>query len=63
MDKKNILISFNGSLNPQDTESKTYGCRANNPDICGNNELPNICAFTSTVKSPLDSKTASQFPC
>lgn len=26
---------------------QTYGCRANNPDICGNNGLLNIYAFSS----------------
>ena len=41
------LKPFNAPLNPQDTEQQTYGCRANNPDICGNNGLPNICAFSS----------------
>lgn len=45
MNKKDLSIPFNVPLNPQDTEQQTYGCRANNPDICGNNGLPNICAF------------------
>lgn len=48
MNKKDLSIPFNAPLNPQDTEQQTYGCRANNPDICGNNGLPNICAFSST---------------
>ena len=47
MNKREIVISFNTPLNPQDTESQTYGCRANNSDICANNGLPNICAFSS----------------
>ena len=38
MNKKDLLIPFNSSLNPQDTETQTYGCKANNTDICGNNE-------------------------
>jgi len=45
MSDKKLIISFNAPLNPQDTESSTYGCRQNNPDICGNNGLPNVCAF------------------
>ena len=45
MNKKALSIPFNAPLNLQDTEQQTYGCRANNPDICGNNGLPNICAF------------------
>ena len=48
MNKKDLSIPFSAPLNPQDTEQQTYGCRANNPDICGNNGLPNICAFSST---------------
>jgi hypothetical protein len=47
MNKKDLSIPFNASLHPQDTELQTYGCRANNPDICGNNGLPNVCAFSS----------------
>lgn len=39
MNKKDLSISFNAPLNPQDTKQQTYGCRANNPDICGNNGL------------------------
>jgi len=41
----NIKVPFNSPLNPQDSESQTYGCRANNPDICANNGLCDICAF------------------
>ena len=47
MNKKKLSISFNAPLNPQDTELQTYGCRANNPDICGNNSIPKVCAFAS----------------
>lgn len=39
MNKKELTISFNAPLNPQDTETQTFGCRANNPDICRNNSL------------------------
>ena len=47
MNKKSLSIQFNAPLNPQDTELQTYGCRANNPDICKNNGLPNVCALFS----------------
>ena len=42
----NIRIPFNAKLNELDTEEQTYGCRANNPDICANCYLPDICAFS-----------------
>lgn len=45
--KRTLCIGFNEPLNEKDTEQQTYGCRANNPDICANNGLPGICAFTS----------------
>lgn len=47
MNRKDLSIPFNAPLHSQDTELQTYGCIANNPDICGNNGLPNICAFFS----------------
>ena len=31
---KDIRIPFNAPLGELDTELQTYGCRANNPDIC-----------------------------
>lgn len=43
--QKELYIGFGASLNPQDTEAQTYGCRQNNPDICKNNGIPEICAF------------------
>ena len=43
--KSEIHISFNAPLNDGDTEDKTIGCRANNPDICKNYMLPSVCAF------------------
>lgn len=49
MNKKDLSIPFNTPLNPQDTELQTYGCRANNPHICGNNGLPDICAFFQRI--------------
>ncbi len=42
-----LKIPFSAALHSQDTESQTFGCRANNPDICGNNGIPNICAFAN----------------
>jgi hypothetical protein len=42
-----LHIDFNAKLNEADTESQTYGCRANNPEICGNNGLASVCAFVS----------------
>lgn len=48
MDSKKYVVPFNAPLNPLDTEKQTYGCRQNNPDICGNNNLPDICAFCRT---------------
>lgn len=39
-------VGFKAPLNEQDTETQTYGCRANNnSDICANNELEGVCAF------------------
>ena len=45
--EKELRINFKAPLNPQDTEVQTYGCRATNPDICGNAYLEGICAFAS----------------
>ena len=39
MSTKELKVSFNAPLNELDTEVKTYGCRANNPDICANNSI------------------------
>ena len=47
MRTKELQVPFNAPLNVLDTEIQTYGCRANNPDICANNSITNICAFTS----------------
>lgn len=47
MNEKEQRISFNAPLNEADTELQTYGCCQNNPDICGNNELADVCAFVS----------------
>ncbi len=45
MKEKELKISFNAPLNDLDTETQTYGCRQNTPDIRGNNGMPDICAF------------------
>lgn len=42
-----LKVPFNAPLNTGDTEKTTAGCRANNPNICANNGLENICAFAS----------------
>lgn len=42
---KTLHIKFKSKLNKEDTEYQTYGCRANNPDICKNIDAPEICAF------------------
>lgn len=47
MTEKELRIKFNAPLNAEDTEVQTYGCRANNPDICGSCYIEGICAFTS----------------
>ena len=44
---KNAKVPFNAPLNEKDKENQTYGCRANNPDICGNNGLDGVCAFVT----------------
>lgn len=48
MKKVEITVAFNAPLNINDSESQTFGCRANNPDICGSNGLSGICAFASS---------------
>ncbi len=44
---KELCVGFNAPLNEGDTETQTYGCRQNNPNICGRNGIPGICAFAS----------------
>ena len=48
MSEKELKVPFNAPLNKQDAEQQTYGCRANNPDICANNAIVDVCAFAST---------------
>lgn len=47
MNEKELKISFSAPLHEQDTETQTYGCRQNNPDICGSNGLEGVCAFVT----------------
>ena len=43
--EKELCYKFRAPLNIGDTENQTYGCRHSNPDICGNANLEEICAF------------------
>lgn len=45
--KSDIHFKFDAPLNSKDTEEQTYGCRANNPDICRYYMLDGVCAFSS----------------
>lgn len=47
MTEKELRIPFSAPLHERDTAEQTFGCRANNPNICSNNYLPGICAFAS----------------
>ena len=47
MTEKELKIPFKAPLHHLDSETQTYGCRANNPNICANCYLPNVCAFVS----------------
>lgn len=47
MTKKELKVPFAAPLSELDTEMQTYGCRANNPDICANNSVQGVCAFAS----------------
>ena len=37
--------AFHAPLNQKDAPNQTVGCRHTNPDICGKNRLPKVCAF------------------
>lgn len=45
MKNKELHFPFDAPINEHDSETETYGCRQNNPDICGNNGLEGVCAF------------------
>lgn len=47
-DNTTLKIPYSAPLNPLDTETQTFGCRANNPLICANNGIANVCAFASS---------------
>ena len=44
-----LHVSFNAPLCECDSEEQTYGCRQNNPDMCGLNGIEGICAFSSEM--------------
>lgn len=43
--KNNLRVGFKAPLKTGDTEIMTVGCRTNNPEICKNNGIPDVCAF------------------
>lgn len=45
--EKEFRVKYSAPLCDLDTEAQTYGCRANNPDICGNAYLEGVCAFVT----------------
>lgn len=50
MSNNELRFSIKQKLNIQDTENQTYGCRANNPDLCKNCYIDGICAFINKDK-------------
>jgi hypothetical protein len=42
------MKSREAPLRPEDSETRTVGCRHTNPDICSRNQMPKICAFART---------------
>lgn len=54
---KELLIPFDVPLNEKDTESQTYGCRQNNPNICGTILYPEF------VPSSVKITYAKSLPC
>jgi hypothetical protein len=44
---KDLQIPFDAPLSYLDSETQTYGCRQNNPEICGNNSIDGVCAFST----------------
>ena len=47
---KDLYFKQDTTLNSQDTQSQTYGCRHTNPEICSNNRLNGVCAFVRSDK-------------
>ena len=47
---KDLCIPLRSELNEFDNEKQTFGCRQNNPNICGFCYVENVCAFNSKDK-------------
>lgn len=43
--RNQITSSFHEPLKPGDNAEKTVGCRHTQPEICGKNRMPKVCAF------------------
>lgn len=48
--KSELHLGYNAPLNELNNETGTFGCRANNPDICRSYMLDGICAFVNADK-------------
>ena len=49
MSELKLKVPFKAPLNKVDTAHQTWGCRANNPDICRNNGLEDIFASSDCI--------------
>lgn len=49
MNKKEFVFPINAPLNVLDRDNQTYGCRQNNPEICGNNNLQRFVLFVVQI--------------
>ena len=45
---KDLCIPMRSALNKQDSETQTFGCRQNNPSICGFCFMDGVCAFVTS---------------
>lgn len=45
MNKNDLHFDFNAPLHEKDTPTQTFGCRAYQPNICANADIPKLCAF------------------
>ncbi|MBQ1171951.1 MAG: hypothetical protein IIX48_05055 [Lachnospiraceae bacterium] len=45
--RNSIKVKFSAPLNEVDSETQTFGCRQNNPDICKWNGVEGVCAFAN----------------
>ena len=45
--KNKLIVKFNEPLKPEDSETQTWGCRQNNPNICKYIFLNGVCAFVT----------------